>query len=255
METVRSSDGCRIAYERSGRGSPLVLVGGAFSTRETSAPAVAALDGDFAVYRYDRRGRGDSEDAAVYAPEREVEDLAAVIAAAGGDAFVFGQSSGAALSLETAATGALVRAVLANEPPYTGTEGSSYEMADRLAELVASGHPEQAAERFVRNTGAPDAVVEQTKAWEGWPGMVAIAHTLPYDVRLCNDGVVPVQRLAQISCPVLATAGGLSTAWAPAAAQTIAEAVPAGEWRLLDGVGHNLPVEVLAPLLREFFLG
>jgi pimeloyl-ACP methyl ester carboxylesterase len=83
---------------------------------------------------------------------------------------------------------------------------------------------------------------------------VAIAHTLPYDVRLCNDGVVPVQRLAQISCPVLATAG-LSTAWAPAVAQTIAEAVPAGEWRLLDGVGHNLPVEVLAPLLREFFLG
>lgn len=147
METVRSSDGCRIAYERSGRGSPLVLVGGAFSTRETSAPAAAALDGDFAVYRYDRRGRGDSGDAAVYAPEREVDDLAAVIAAAGDDAFVFGQSSGAALSLETASTGAPVRAVLANEPPYPGTEGSSYEMADQLAELVASGYPEQAAER------------------------------------------------------------------------------------------------------------
>ena len=96
MERLTSSNGCQIAYERSGSGPPLVLVGGAFSTRTTGAEVSSDLESDFTVYCYDRRGRGDSEDQAEYAPEREVEDLTAVIEAAGGDAFVFGQSSGGA---------------------------------------------------------------------------------------------------------------------------------------------------------------
>ena len=149
-------------------------------------------------------------------PEREVEDLTAVIEAAGGDAFVFGQSSGGALTLETAAAAAPIRALVVNEPPYTGTDGSSLRTGERLDELVAAGHPDQAAEVFLRGSGVPEPGIEQTKASPGWPGMVALAHTLSYDIRLCNDGVVPVDRLARISCPVLATAGGASPDWAPA---------------------------------------
>ena len=57
----------------------------------------------FTVFNYDRRGHGDSGDTPPYAVEREIEDLAAVIAAAGGSAAVFGGSSGAALALRAAA--------------------------------------------------------------------------------------------------------------------------------------------------------
>ncbi len=57
------------------------------------------------MFHYDRRGRGDSSDTAPYAVEREVEDLGALIAEAGGSAFVYGMSSGAALALEAAARG------------------------------------------------------------------------------------------------------------------------------------------------------
>ncbi len=254
MERLTSSNGCQIAYERSGSGPPLVLVGGAFSTRTTGAEVSGDLESDFTVYCYDRRGRGDSEDQAEYAPEREVEDLTAVIEAAGGDAFVFGQSSGGALTLETAAAGAPIRALVVNEPPYTGTEGSRLRTGERLSELVAAGHRDQAVELFLRGIGVPEPGIEQTKASPAWPGMTALAHTLAYDTRLCNDGIVPVERLARISCPVLATAGGASPAWAPAVAQTIARGVQSGAWRLLEGLGHNVPPEVLAPLLRERLL-
>ena len=254
METVTSSNGCRIAYERSGTGPPLVVVGGAFSSRASGLAVAAGLTADFTVYCYDRRGRGDSDDQAEYTPELEVEDLAAVIDAAGGDGFVFGQSSGGALTLETAAAGSPIRALVVNEPPYTGTPGSSLRQADELAGLIAAGQPDRAAELFLRASGVPEGVIEQTRASPGWSAMVAIAHTLPYDVRLCNDGVVPVDRLARISCPVLATAGGASPAWAPAVAETIAGAVVDGEWRVLEGLGHNVPPDVLAPLLRERFL-
>jgi pimeloyl-ACP methyl ester carboxylesterase len=253
VERVKSADGCAIAVERSGDGPPLVIVNGAFSGRATGAPLAALLDGDFTVHRYDRRERGDSGSADAYAVEREVEDLDAVIAAAGGQAFVFGQSSGAALSLETAAAGASVGGLVIHEPPYVPGPATSHETAEAFAALVAAGRRDEVVERFLRNTGMPVEMVEQAKAGPGWPDMVALAHTLPYEVRMCNLGVVPVERLSQISCPVLATAGSLSPGWALDAVQTIAGAVPDGEWRLLDGQAHNVAPDVLASLMRERF--
>jgi pimeloyl-ACP methyl ester carboxylesterase len=255
VEHVTSADSCAIAVERSGHGPPVVFVNGAFSTRASGAPLATLLDDEFTVYRYDRRGRGDSEDTDAYAVEREVEDLDAVIAAAGGRAVVFGHSSGAALSLETAAAGVGVAGLLVHEPPYVPGPSTSSKTADEFAALVAAGRGEEVAERFLRNTGMPVEVVAQAKAGPGWPAMVAMAHTLPYEVRLCNLGVVPVERLRRISCPVLATAGSLSPAWAVEAAQTIAGAVPDGGWRLLDGQAHNVAPDVLASLIRERFRG
>src|SRR5260370_21101604 len=107
MHTITSPDGTTIAYDRTGAGEPLVLVGGAFSYRRYPAQVKLAelLAARFTVYSYDRRGRGDSGDTAPYAVEREIEDLAAVIGAAGGRAHVWGLSSGAVLALEAPAAG------------------------------------------------------------------------------------------------------------------------------------------------------
>jgi Alpha/beta hydrolase family len=105
MNTVTSPDGTTIAYDQSGEGPPLILVGGTFNDRQTTAPLAAALAPHFTAVSYDRRGRGDSTDTAPYAVEREVEDLGSVVGALGGSAFVFGHSSGAALALAAAASG------------------------------------------------------------------------------------------------------------------------------------------------------
>src|SRR5579862_1406596 len=119
METVTSADGTTIAYDRTGAGEPIVLVGGAFSYRRYPGQVKLAelLSARFTVYSYDRRGRGDSGDSAPYAIDREIEDLAAVIAAAGGRAHVWGLSSGAVLALDAAAAGLPVRRLAVQEPP------------------------------------------------------------------------------------------------------------------------------------------
>ena len=102
MRTVTSKDGTTIAFDQSGQGPALILVGGALSDRSDAAPLSKLLAPHYTVIGYDRRGRGDSGDTPPYAVEREAEDLQALIAAAGGAAFLFGHSSGAALAIEAA---------------------------------------------------------------------------------------------------------------------------------------------------------
>jgi pimeloyl-ACP methyl ester carboxylesterase len=100
IQYAESSDGTRVAYRRFGYGTPVVFVGGALSTAEAAGPLAAAFaEAGLQGVTYDRRGRGDSGDTAPYAPEREAEDLRAVIDAVDGAAVVLGHSSGAVLSL------------------------------------------------------------------------------------------------------------------------------------------------------------
>src|ERR1700754_355180 len=101
MSALTSADGTTIAFERSGNGPALILVDGAMCYR-ASGPMrglAAVLEKHFTVYAYDRRGRGESGDTAPYAVAREVDDLRALLAEAGGTAFAYGISSGAALLL------------------------------------------------------------------------------------------------------------------------------------------------------------
>src|SRR6266508_2492662 len=118
MRTVTSADSTTIAYEQTGDGPPVILVGGAFNDRTRVAALAAELAPALTAICYDRRGRGDSGDAAGYAVEREIEDLAALVEHAGGEAAVFGHSSGAILALEAARQGVAMRKLVVYEPPY-----------------------------------------------------------------------------------------------------------------------------------------
>src|SRR5829696_9126022 len=84
MDKVTSRDGTPIAFERLGDGPPVILVCGATCDRALMHPTAEELAKHFTVFNYDRRGRGDSGDTAPYAVEREIEDLDALIAEAGG---------------------------------------------------------------------------------------------------------------------------------------------------------------------------
>lgn len=251
MEKVQSTDGTEIAFERTGQGPALVLVVGAFCDRSSKKSLAAGLAAWFEVYEYDRRGRGDSSETGPYAIEREVEDLAAVIAAANGSAFVFGDSSGGALALEAAARSVPLRAVAVYEPPYV--PGPSSAVADELDSLVAAGRPGTATERFLTLMGTPPQVLDQMKAGPYWAHMEAFAPSLSREVRLCNDGAVPTQRLAGITAPTLALAGGASPAAMHDAAVAIATAVTNGRSRALERQSHAVADEVLIPVLSEFF--
>ena len=118
MNTVISSDGTTIAFDRLGDGPPIILVGGGTVDRSANAPLAALLASHFTVINYDRRGRGDSGDTPPYAVEREVEDIGALIDEAGGSAFVYGTSSGGVLALEAAASGLAIMKLALWEPPF-----------------------------------------------------------------------------------------------------------------------------------------
>ena len=118
MDRVGSSDGTTIAVDRLGEGAPVILVSGASTTRGVHARLAELLAGDLMVLNYDRRGRGDSGDTPPYTIQREVEDLQAVIAEAGGAAAVFGNSSGAVLALHAAAAGLPITRLALWEPPF-----------------------------------------------------------------------------------------------------------------------------------------
>src|SRR5215203_2345097 len=118
MDQVTSSDGTSIAFDRLGDGPPVVVVCGAMCDRALMRPAAEELAKYFTVFNYDRRGRGDSDDTAPYAVEREIEDIGVLLVEAGGTASVYGHSSGAGLVLHAAAHGLPIAKVALHDPPY-----------------------------------------------------------------------------------------------------------------------------------------
>jgi pimeloyl-ACP methyl ester carboxylesterase len=253
MERVESTDGTSLALDRSGSGPPLVIVVGAFCDRSTSKSLTALLGSSYTVYEYDRRGRGDSDKDVAFSVDLEVEDLKAVIAATGQTPFVYGHSSGGSLALEAAARGVDMRRLAVYEPPYTGDAHPSQQFGLRLDELVTSGHRDQAAEQWLAMTGAPAHVIESIKSGPRWAHMQALTHTLSQDLRLANNGQVPMERFARIGVPVLAIAGGASPPWAASVAATVACALPRASEQILDGQTHTPADPVVVAILERFF--
>jgi pimeloyl-ACP methyl ester carboxylesterase len=260
FETVRSADGTTIAMERSGAGQPVVLVGGAFSNRAGAVGLAQVLAPHFTTVTYDRRGRGDSGDSGHYAVEREIEDLTAVIESVGGRAGVFGHSSGAILALQAAGAGAPIRGVVAYEPPYIpdGFARPATDLAGRLRALIAQDRRDDAVALFQTEAiGLPAQVVAGLRVTEMWPGLVALAHTLPYDVEITGPGnVLHPDRLGAIPVPTLVIVGTASLPWMLPGTRATAVAIPGARHLELPGEDHGTPhshpAVLLQPLL-DFF--
>ena len=266
MNTVQSKDGAAIAFERYGQGPAVVLVGGAFQHRaidQGTARLAEFLAERFSVFHYDRRGRGDSGDAATYAVEREVEDLGALIDEAGGSASVFAMSSGGALALEAASSGLPIEKLALYEPPFIVDDSrpplpEAY--AGRLGELASSGRRGDAVEYFLTaSAGVPAEAVAPMRDAPIWPAFESVAHTLPYDAAVMGDTMsgdaAPLGRWASVTAPTLVMDGGASPEWVHNAARVLADVLPNARRRTLEGQTHDVAPEVLAPALEEFFVG
>jgi pimeloyl-ACP methyl ester carboxylesterase len=253
---VTSSDGTKIAFERTGTGPPLIAVDAAGSYRDFRPfpPPVERLATHFTVHLYDRRGRGASTDTPPYAVEREVEDLAALIAEAGGSACVYAFSSGGLLALHAAAQGLAIPRLALFEPPVEPTEAPAGEtpFTAELAALAAAGRRRDAVEHFHRGIGVPDEVMAQMTP-ATWSALEAVAPTLVYDCRLSDAMSLPLLRAVATPTLVLDSLGSSDDLTASASA--VAAAVPDATHRRLPGDWHGVPHEVLAPALIEWFRG
>jgi pimeloyl-ACP methyl ester carboxylesterase len=260
FSTVNSADGTPIAYERHGQGPAVVFVDGALSVRGGKADLDELLAPRFTVFRYDRRGRGDSGDTQPYAPEREVEDLAAVIGAAGGTACAYGHSSGCALVLAAAAAlgPAVVPKIALYEAPYSDDPADQVRwdayLAD-LAKLLADGRNSDAVALFMTFVGTPADQVDQMRQAPWFRALEALAPTLAYDHAglLGPNRAVPVATAAQVTVPTLVMYGGDSVAFMRQAAEGLSQAIPGAELAIAPGQQHDVAAAVLAPMLAEFF--
>lgn len=260
-DTVRSGDGTTIAFDRSGDGPALILVGGAMGTKAHALDLASQLATTFTVFAYDRRGRGDSGDTQPYTVEREIEDLDAVIGAADGSALVFGHSSGAVLSLRAAAAGLAIPKLALHEPPFIVDDSRpqvSDDLVEHLDELIAAGRPGDAVESFmIDSVGVPADAIAGMRQNPSWARMEAVAHTLPYDCRVMADTMRgdpgPLQQWASVTTPILIIDGTATFPFLHASADALAAVLPNAERATLEGQDHGPAPEVLAPVLVEFF--
>ena len=259
--TVTSADGTVIAVDRSGAGPAVVLVQGALNERADPVMSglAAGLSRWFTVFSYDRRGRGGSGDTRPYAVEREIEDLAAVIAEAGGQAAVFGGSSGAGLALSAAVRNPAITRLALWEPPYHADDSAPPlpgDFAEQLDRLVEAGRQADAVELFlVRAVQASPQDVAGMRGHASWPAMEAAARSLAYEARVMGPGnALPAELLAGITQPALVLNGGASPAWMRRAGQAVADAIPGAVYRVLEGQSHSVAPAAIVPELLEFLI-
>jgi len=259
MNTVTSKDGTTIAFDQLGDGPPVILVSGGSVDRSSNAPLAALLAQQFRVFNYDRRGRGPSGDTPPYMVEREIEDIAAIADAAGGAAFLYGSSSGAALALEAARKLPTTITKLALwEPPFipAGYPRPPADTAKTFSDLVTAGRRGDAVEFFMAKVvGLPAEFVAQARSSPWWPAQEALAHTLAYDATIMGDYWLPTERAALVMTPTLVLDGAASFPFIGVTAQALADILPNGRRRTLIGQSHDIAAEAMAPVLEEFFAG
>jgi pimeloyl-ACP methyl ester carboxylesterase len=254
-----SADGTRIAYEVSGSGPALVLVDGALCQRSMgpARPLAKLLAAQFTVHAYDRRGRGESGAGETpYHPDREVEDLAAVIDAAGGHAHVFGSSSGATLALNAAQAGLPIDRLAVYEAPYIVDDThapNAPDLPEQMQTLVDEGRRGDAVVLFMKTVGAPGPMVAVMRLLPVWRKLTSVAHTLPYDLRLVIDHQqgrpLPEGVYDAVGQPTLVIAGGKSPEYMKNAEAAVAAALSDARLETLPGQTHMIKAKVTAPVV------
>jgi pimeloyl-ACP methyl ester carboxylesterase len=276
MKTTRSKDGTTIAYEQMGTGPALILVDGAWCHRTFGpmpklAPLLAAR---FTVIHYDRRGRGASGPATTTSVaheiveqeivEQEIEDLRALVDAAGGRALMYGTSSGAVLAARATSRGIGVTGLALYEPPLALDGTHHPEPADYIAQIerhLAKGEHGDVAKLFMKVVGVPPIGIFMMRLIPSvWRNMTTLAPTVMHDFAVLGDtqrgGPMPNELrdvLTKIDVPTVVMAGSKSPPWMHHAMKTVAAFVPGATTHVIDGQDHNAAAKAIAPALFEAF--
>jgi pimeloyl-ACP methyl ester carboxylesterase len=257
--TTTSADGTTIAFQSYGDGPAIVFVSGATQRKEDWTELCEAMAASgFRAVTYDRRGRGDSGDTTPYAVEREIEDIAAVIAAtsSSGTAGLLGQSSGGALANRATAAGLPITTLATFETPYRVGEGPKppVDYVEHLQDLYDADDPAAMLEYFVlAGVGESQEQVDQMKQTPFWESLIPVGRTVLYDAHCLGGSQAPLpgELLGSITVPMLCLGSTGSPDWLRAGAEASAEAAPDGRFVVLEGEFHSAPASVLAPVLAE----
>jgi len=257
-----SKDGTRIAFSRAGKGPAIIFVDGALCYRASgpSGPVAELLKEHATVFTYDRRGRGESGNSLPYAVEREVEDIAALLAEAGGRASLLGISSGAALALDAASCLPGVQKLVLYEAPFIVDDSHAPIPSDflvRLEAALASDRRGDAVKMFMKLVGVPAFGVAMMRLLPVWKKLAAVAHTLPYDIRVVEPHQqgkpLPTSRWSRATMPTLVLDGGKSPVYMRNGMRALAGVLSNATYRTLPGQTHMVNARVVVPVVADFF--
>ena len=256
MSIAMSNDGTKIVYRKAGKGPLIILVDGAFCSKDFGPmPKLAPLLSEhFTVVSYDRRARGESEDTKPYTIEREIEDLQALIDQNGGSAYLFGISSGAILALRAVANGLRVPKLVLFEPPFVSNKSliRSPNAYHELTRLLEEGKRGEAVKFYLRKVmGVPAILPFVLQLTPNWSKMKANANSLPYDVAVCGDFEIPKNLGSAVTIPVLVVDSTRSPEILRSAVEATVRALPKATRKSLKGSIHDVPPKILAPELAR----
>jgi pimeloyl-ACP methyl ester carboxylesterase len=259
MEKVTSKDGTTIAFDRLGEGPVLIMMGGALNNRMLTSELASLLAADFTVFNYDRRGRSDSTDTPPYSIDKEVDDLDAVVDAAGGSAMLFANCTGGMLALEAVAKGSAITKLVLYEPPYIVDDRQARLDGDfrtMITELLESGRRGDAVKHFLeRGVGLRPDVVERVQSMPLWPMLEGLATSLPYDIAVAGDNSLPTERLPLVTVPTLVMDGTKSPDWQRDSVQALVDTLPDATRTSMEDMNHTFAPEGIAPVIRDFLVG
>jgi pimeloyl-ACP methyl ester carboxylesterase len=217
-----------------------VLIHGAGNYSARWNPILPLLEEEFSIYALDRRGRGESGDAAHYSLEREFEDVAAVVDSIGSAVDVLGHSLGGICAVEAALRTGNIRRLILYEPPVP-VRGPliPQQTLDRLDALLETGELEMVLTTVMQEViRMPGSDLESLRKSPTWKDRVAIAHTLPRELRAANAYRLRGERFHNLSTPTLLMLGGNSPPMFKDAIDALASAMPVSQTVILEGQQH-----------------
>jgi pimeloyl-ACP methyl ester carboxylesterase len=257
MERIISGDGTPIAFERYGKGPPLVLVHGTAADHTRWAPVVPLLQDQFTLYAVDRRGRGMSGDSPDYSLDKEFTDIAAFVDSIKGPVSLLGHSYGALCSLEAALRAKNLVKLILYEPPIIVNNNRVYppNFRSRMQSLLDQGKREELLKIFFREiVRMPESQLEILRTESTWAGRLAAAHTLAREMAN-EDYVFDASRFQVLKIPVLLLLGGDSPMFLQDATQAVHQALPNSQVAVMPGQQHiamSQDPPMFARLVRDF---
>jgi pimeloyl-ACP methyl ester carboxylesterase len=211
FEHIQSADGLPIGFARVGSGRALVIVHGSLTVAEDWLPVANALCASHTVYVMDRRGRGHSSDhGKPYSFQREIEDIAAVVQAAGPEAALFGHSSGGGTLLAYALQSGFAGDLILYEPGHAiAGRWFSREFLAPIEALLEAGHAEDALALIYATLGGESTAdeVERLRKTSHWRLQLSLVAQLMREMRSLEGFAPTVEECAKLGARVTLLVG------------------------------------------------
>jgi len=252
------SNGCNLYYEQAGEGVPILLIHPAGSTAATWGSFSDKLAEIGRVISYDRSGYGRSGSEPAHSMSAHTADAARLLEYLRTPAaVVVGTSAGAAIAVDLAVRrGDLVRAVVAHEFPWQFVRH-----VPAVAQVLALARIESLA-LLGRHSAAAEALLQNVyryrdggSAWDAFPeawrqaGRENAKATLA-DFHNSIRTYPSAAELATVRMPVVCTFGERSPKFMFPLVRSLAEAIPTGSVRRVEGAAHAAPFDATTNFVR-----